>query len=553
MMIFAARHHHDDHGGDRRGQRRGLQFIVGISMFVAAVIAVYSILPQLQQCHTQLSESEIAHLLSIRKQSPLTDSLSTHSVPVSVSSDSDPFPSITAPHLPPARPQPVDVIASDKMKTQISSTDASPPTPGPAATVVEQHIESTPSVSLSIQPAGSNSFLIDDYSCDIVRWQMLAKDASETIPALMCSTGGYDPCPPVVKCNGADWGTGRNFEARIQDTMNDQKQAGAMIASADVVVMSHSVAKAYVGGGGSDRMPWHSGRPWSYPHQSKTFVSLESGAFHNELRRPSFFTHFDFSFGFATKPDLFSHYLSYIRSDTNLLLGRGPVPFQGREKPPPLVNGKVPIAVSLHSTMTTREGILREMSKLIPTHHMGSIMRNREKVPGQFNSAGPRNKIAEFAKYQFCFALENAREPGYVTEKLFDAFEAGCIPLYYGAPDVHEIWRYPDSFINIADFPTLKAAAEHVMKVAANKDLYDSYHAWRKIKPLPEWLQTLLSNGIGVTPCRICMAHWNRFSNPPTIAQIQKTKKLRSDKTARIDKNTLLNLNDPRTMPPSGF
>jgi len=37
-------------------------------------------------------------------------------------------------------------------------------------------------------------------------------------------------------------------------------------------------------------------------------------------------------------------------------------------------------------------------------------------------------------KYALCF--ENCAFPGYVTEKIFDCFLAGCIPVYFGAPDI---------------------------------------------------------------------------------------------------------------------
>jgi len=38
--------------------------------------------------------------------------------------------------------------------------------------------------------------------------------------------------------------------------------------------------------------------------------------------------------------------------------------------------------------------------------------------------------------YKFAMAYENAAFAGYVTEKIFDAFFAGCVPIYLGAPDV---------------------------------------------------------------------------------------------------------------------
>jgi len=46
------------------------------------------------------------------------------------------------------------------------------------------------------------------------------------------------------------------------------------------------------------------------------------------------------------------------------------------------------------------------------------------------------NKNAVMRRYKFAIVYENAAFPGYVSEKIFDAFFAGCVPVYLGAPDV---------------------------------------------------------------------------------------------------------------------
>lgn len=40
--------------------------------------------------------------------------------------------------------------------------------------------------------------------------------------------------------------------------------------------------------------------------------------------------------------------------------------------------------------------------------------------------------IDYYQQYQFAFVFENCQERGYVTEKIVRAFEAGCIPVYFG-------------------------------------------------------------------------------------------------------------------------
>jgi hypothetical protein len=47
-----------------------------------------------------------------------------------------------------------------------------------------------------------------------------------------------------------------------------------------------------------------------------------------------------------------------------------------------------------------------------------------------------KGKHRTLLEYKFCFAYENSTEADYISEKLFDCFHAGCVPIYYGAPNV---------------------------------------------------------------------------------------------------------------------
>jgi alpha(1,3/1,4) fucosyltransferase len=49
------------------------------------------------------------------------------------------------------------------------------------------------------------------------------------------------------------------------------------------------------------------------------------------------------------------------------------------------------------------------------------------------------NKMEVLKRARFCIAHENCRDlPGYITEKLFDCFRAGCVPIYIGPKDIHD-------------------------------------------------------------------------------------------------------------------
>lgn len=63
-------------------------------------------------------------------------------------------------------------------------------------------------------------------------------------------------------------------------------------------------------------------------------------------------------------------------------------------------------------------------------------------------------KTDTLSKYKFCFCYENSKAiPGYISEKIWDCFFSGCIPIYYGAPNVTD-YIPADTFIDFRNFKT---------------------------------------------------------------------------------------------------
>jgi hypothetical protein len=62
-----------------------------------------------------------------------------------------------------------------------------------------------------------------------------------------------------------------------------------------------------------------------------------------------------------------------------------------------------------------------------------------------------RSKRETLGRYKFALCFENMILKGWITEKIFDCFYAGTVPVYWGAP---EISRYvpPQCFIDMRDF-----------------------------------------------------------------------------------------------------
>ena len=51
-------------------------------------------------------------------------------------------------------------------------------------------------------------------------------------------------------------------------------------------------------------------------------------------------------------------------------------------------------------------------------------------------SSDIREKREIMSGFKFALCFENCIFPGYITEKIFDCFLSGCIPIYFGAPDI---------------------------------------------------------------------------------------------------------------------
>lgn len=74
-------------------------------------------------------------------------------------------------------------------------------------------------------------------------------------------------------------------------------------------------------------------------------------------------------------------------------------------------------------------------------------------------------------KYKFSIACENSYYKGYTTEKIVNAFNAGCIPIYWGNPDISNIIN-PDAIINCHDFPDMESIVEEIMRLDNDDEAY---------------------------------------------------------------------------------
>jgi alpha(1,3/1,4) fucosyltransferase len=83
------------------------------------------------------------------------------------------------------------------------------------------------------------------------------------------------------------------------------------------------------------------------------------------------------------------------------------------------------------------------------------------------------DKIQTIKNYRFSICYENSStRNGYITEKIFDCFAAGCVPIYWGAPNV-ETYIPKGCFIDRRDFATMDEL--YVFLKDMTKQEYEGY------------------------------------------------------------------------------
>ncbi|XP_019943672.2 alpha-(1,3)-fucosyltransferase 4-like [Paralichthys olivaceus] len=83
-------------------------------------------------------------------------------------------------------------------------------------------------------------------------------------------------------------------------------------------------------------------------------------------------------------------------------------------------------------------------------------------------------------RYQFYLALENSQHTDYITEKLWNAVQAGAVPVVLGPPRKnYERFLRPEAFIHVDDFPTVRGLARYLLMLRGNPDRLRRHLDWR--------------------------------------------------------------------------
>lgn len=87
------------------------------------------------------------------------------------------------------------------------------------------------------------------------------------------------------------------------------------------------------------------------------------------------------------------------------------------------------VLINKHDKKGTRNMIYRDIKQVLNVKLAGAWKNNTDELWTKYNN----DKMLYLKRFKFNICPENDNTQYYVTEKLFDAFICGCIPLYYGS------------------------------------------------------------------------------------------------------------------------
>ncbi|GJP29447.1 hypothetical protein CLOM_g16708 [Closterium sp. NIES-68] len=164
-----------------------------------------------------------------------------------------------------------------------------------------------------------------------------------------------------------------------------------------------------------------------------------------------------------------------------------------------------------HCSVSWREAMVKDILRVVRHHSFGRCQFNMHRISELIAHPTCRTPMDKWtarvhcveSRYKFAIAVENSEREGYATEKLFIPFDAGTVPVYYGAPDVAHV-APPGSYIDLRAFPNRTAVGDLINRLDANATLYLDYHAWRICNSSGS-LKHAAALSILTLPCRLCL------------------------------------------------
>ena len=146
-----------------------------------------------------------------------------------------------------------------------------------------------------------------------------------------------------------------------------------------------------------------------------------------------------------------------------------------------IVNRPHGIAVFISHCVPWRLRLVQELQQYVPIDTFGACFPESPKSDPFVASATQNTKLAALTQYKMVLSLENAICPDWATEKLYGPLLHGAVPVYLGAPNVHDAVPDKHAIIDLRDYADARAAGTYLKSLLDNPAaLYSAHHAWRQ-------------------------------------------------------------------------
>ncbi|GBF98947.1 hypothetical protein Rsub_12593 [Raphidocelis subcapitata] len=256
---------------------------------------------------------------------------------------------------------------------------------------------------------------------------------------------------------------------------------------------------------------WVGRRPAGSSHL-RIVAATESSVWYNCLDHPGFMSQFDAEMTYRMCSQVPLHFFVPMYSaalDSDHLLAP-PAPFAEKLTAIAHVCSNCPWP----GEFSGRTGIVKRVRALLeggrsPVRFLsyGRCERNAQMPAG---AKGDKRRL--FRMHKFCFAMENSVAMDYVSEKLWDALLAGCVPVYLGAPNVRAFLPDPDAAIIYGEgrIQTPEDLVAELERLASDPAAYAAKLAWKsktRLSDFPPGFQLLARRSEMFLPhvqCQLC-------------------------------------------------
>ena len=118
-----------------------------------------------------------------------------------------------------------------------------------------------------------------------------------------------------------------------------------------------------------------------------------------------------------------------------------------------------------------RDAFFHALNERMPVLSAGRHLRNTQSIDAAQPATDMNMRKRKFMEdFRFSLAFENSAHPGYVTEKIADAFIARTIPIYWGDPRICDEFN-KDSFVDVRSFASRSDAIDHIAMLNRDEDM----------------------------------------------------------------------------------